>query len=78
MDRFVFELKLDPEEAANKIALIIQSINALISTYQFTPEGCDSNLIISPEIGNVIFACGLHGWGFTLNDFAKRSAAPSG
>lgn len=65
----MFELKLTPEEAAVKIDTIIQSINSLISTYQ--SEDSELNLTISPAIGNVVFACGIHGWGFTLYDFAK-------
>ena len=74
LDRYMFELKLSPEEATCKIEIIIRSINALISTYQCDDTG--RNLTVSPEIGNVIFACGLHGWGFTLHDFAKMYLKP--
>ncbi|CAH6420908.1 Translation elongation factor EF-2 [uncultured virus] len=74
LDRYIFELQLTPEEAARKIEAIIQSINSLISTYQH--EGSGLNLTVSPDLGNVIFGCGLHGWGFTLHDFAKMYIKP--
>jgi U5 small nuclear ribonucleoprotein component len=30
---------------------------------------------LNPALGNVAFACGLHGWSFTLESFARTSAA---
>lgn len=66
MDRLMLELKLPPADAYYKIRHTLEEINALISAYD--PS---SNYRVSPELGNVCFACGLMGWSFTIQSFAK-------
>jgi len=38
----------------------------------------DSSVYFTPESGNVIFACALDGWGFTLSDFSKFLSSKHG
>ncbi len=74
LDRHIFELQLTPEESITKINAIIENINSLISIYQ--EEDSEHDLSVSLDKGNVLLASGLHGWGFTLYDFAKMYAKP--
>ena len=66
MDRLILELKLPPADAYYKLRHTLEEVNALITTLAPT-----SNIRISPELGNVSFACGEMGWCFSLHSFAK-------
>lgn len=66
MDRLFGELNLNAEEAYLKLSKIVESINVLIQT--FLP---DRGWEVSPEKGNVIFASGYMGWGFSLKSCAE-------
>ena len=46
----------------------IEEVNTLISTHS-AQDGVTQRL--SPELGNVCFACAQHGWSFTLESFAQ-------
>lgn len=68
MDRLILELKLPPEDAYFKLMHILEEINKIIAN--------NSNLNskpqrMSPELGNVCFASGIHGWSFTLESFSQ-------
>lgn len=70
LDRYFFELNLDPESAFLRLSQVIDKVNGLISTYQQTTE----EYVLSPSNGNVFFTSGLHGWGFGLHTWAERFA----
>ena len=67
LDRFFLELKYDPEEIFQRLARVIESVNVIISTYQSDNM---EDFTLDPAKGNVAFAAGLMGWGFTLPQLA--------
>ncbi|CAO3576313.1 unnamed protein product [Absidia cylindrospora] len=69
MDRALLELQLGKEELYNTFSRTIESVNVIISTYLDDSLG---DVQVYPERGTVAFASGLHGWGFTLRQFAIR------
>ena len=76
MDRALLELQLDPEELYQTFARIVENVNVIIATYggadEDGPMGC---LYVSPGDGTVGFGSGLHGWAFTLKQFAEMYAS---
>ncbi|KAI9475397.1 MAG: elongation factor 2 [Benjaminiella poitrasii] len=75
VDRALLELQLDKEELYNSFSRTIESVNVIISTYVDEALG---DCQVYPEKGTVAFASGLHGWGFTLRQFAIRYAKKFG
>lgn len=75
IDRCLLELQLTPEAMYTSFLRVIESVNVIISTYFDEALG---NCQVFPEKGNVAFASGLHGWAFTLNQFARRYAKKFG
>ncbi|KAI8890092.1 P-loop containing nucleoside triphosphate hydrolase protein [Backusella circina FSU 941] len=75
VDRALLELQLDKEELYSSFSRTIESVNVIISTY-IDPALGDCQ--VYPERGTVSFASGLHGWGFTLRQFANRYAKKFG
>ncbi|MCI12187.1 elongation factor 2-like, partial [Trifolium medium] len=75
MDRCFLELQLDPEEAYLTIQRVIESANAIMATYEDALLG---DVQVYPEKGTVAFSAGLHGWSFTLTNFAKMYASKFG
>jgi len=75
LDRALLELQLDPEEAYQTLAKTVESANAIIATYEQEAVG---GVQVYPNAGTVAFGSGLHGWGFTLNKFAKMYAKKFG
>jgi len=71
MDRALLELQLDKESAYQSFARTIESVNVVIATY---PDDLLGDVQVYPNKGTVAFGSGLHGWGFTLNRFAKMYA----
>merc|ERR1712137_733025 len=71
MDRALLELQLDKESAYQSFARTIESVNVVIATY---PDELLGDVQVYPQKGTVAFGSGLHGWGFTLNRFAKMYA----
>ncbi|KAI8097416.1 elongation factor 2 [Halteromyces radiatus] len=69
VDRALLELQLGKEELYNTFARTIESVNVIISTYFDEALG---DIQVRPENGTVAFASALHGWGFTLRQFAQR------
>ncbi|EDN95947.1 hypothetical protein SS1G_12153 [Sclerotinia sclerotiorum 1980 UF-70] len=77
MDRLILELKLPPTDAYFKLKHVIEEVNTVIEA---TLPGQGESRRLSPEKGNVLFACTSMGWCFTLQSFAKMYAdsyAPS-
>ncbi|KAL1836690.1 hypothetical protein VTJ49DRAFT_4784 [Mycothermus thermophilus] len=68
MDRLILELKLPPNDAYYKLRHVIEEVNTVIEN---TIPGRGAEKRISPEKGNVLFACTSMGWCFTLASFAK-------
>ena len=75
VDRALLELQLTKEALYTSFLRVIESVNVVIATYYDEALG---NCQVYPEKGNVAFASGLHGWAFTLNQFAVRYAKKFG
>ncbi|OCL11024.1 P-loop containing nucleoside triphosphate hydrolase protein [Glonium stellatum] len=71
MDRLILELKLPPADAYFKLKHVIEEVNTVIEN---TIPGQGEKRRISPEKGNVAFACSSMRWCFTLQSFAKMYA----
>lgn len=71
MDRLILELKLPPTDAYFKLKHVIEEVNTAIEN---TLPGQGEKRRLSPEKGNVLFACSGMGWCFTLQSFAKMYA----
>ncbi|KAL5449637.1 hypothetical protein PMIN06_006765 [Paraphaeosphaeria minitans] len=71
MDRLILELKLPPRDAYFKIKHVIEEVNTVIEN---TIPGRGERRRVSPERGNVAFACSSMRWCFTLQSFAKMYA----
>jgi len=67
IDRLVLELKLPPADAYHKLRHTIDEVNSILS---FCSHGTEQ-YHVSPEKGNVGFACAFSGWSFTLDSWAK-------
>ncbi|KAI0021172.1 P-loop containing nucleoside triphosphate hydrolase protein [Xylariomycetidae sp. FL0641] len=68
MDRLILELKLPPSDAYFKLKHVVEEVNTVIEN---TRPGLGEKKRLSPEKGNVLFACSEMGWCFTLPSFAK-------
>ncbi|XP_052405442.1 elongation factor 2 isoform X4 [Carassius gibelio] len=75
MDRALLELQLEPEELFQTFQRIVENVNVIISTYGEDEGGPMGNIMIDPVIGTVGFGSGLHGWAFTLKQFAEMYVA---
>ncbi|KAL9121166.1 MAG: hypothetical protein Q9187_002281, partial [Circinaria calcarea] len=71
MDRLILELKIPPTDAYFKLKHVIEEVNTVIEN---TLPGQGEKRRLSPEKGNVAFACSSMGWCFTLPSFAKMYA----
>lgn len=68
MDRLILELKLPPKDAYFKLKHVVEEVNTVIANTVPTKA---ASRRLSPEKGNVLFACTDMGWCFTLPSFAK-------
>lgn len=68
LDRLVLELKLPPNDAYFKLKHVIEEVNTAIEN---ALPGQGEMRRLSPEKGNVLFACSSMQWCFTLPSFAK-------
>ena len=75
VDRALLELQLGKEELYQAFARTVESANVVISIYTDKSIG---DVQVYPEKGTVAFGSGLHGWGFTLRQFAGRYAKKFG
>ncbi|KAG0223240.1 Elongation factor 2 [Mortierella sp. GBA43] len=75
VDRALFELQVTKEELYTSFQRTIESVNVVISTYNDNSLG---DVQVYPEKGTVAFASGLHGWAFTIRQFAIRYAKKFG
>lgn len=75
VDRALLELQVQKEDLYQSFLRTIESVNVIISTYYDKALG---DMQVYPEKGTVAFGSGLHGWAFTLRQFAKRYAKKFG
>lgn len=73
MDRALLELQLDPEDLYQTFQRIVENVNIIISTYS-DDSGPMGDVRVNPSKGSVGFGSGLHGWAFTLKQFAEMYA----
>ncbi|KAL4883611.1 P-loop containing nucleoside triphosphate hydrolase protein [Aspergillus karnatakaensis] len=71
MDRLILELKIPPNDAYFKLKHVIEEVNTAIEN---VVPGQGEKRRLSPEKGNVAFACASMKWCFTLQSFAKMYA----
>lgn len=70
MDRALLELQLEQEDLYQTFQRIIESVNVIIATYN-DETGPMGDIQVDPTKGTVGFGAGLHGWAFTLKEFAE-------
>jgi len=75
LDRIFLELHMDLEEAYQLFSRAVESVNVIIATYNDELLG---DVQVYPEAGTVGFGSGLHGWGFTVEKFARMYAKKFG
>ena len=69
VDRALLELQIDKESLYQSFQRTIENVNVTISTYQDAALG---DVQVYPDKGTVAFGSGLHGWAFSLRQFANR------
>jgi elongation factor 2 len=69
VDRALLELQYKPEQLYQGFCRTIENVNVIVSTYHDVALG---DVQVYPEKGTVAFGSGLHGWAFTLRQFATR------
>jgi len=74
MDRALLELQLEQEDLYQTFQRIVESVNVIIATYS-DESGPMGDIQVDPTKGTVGFGAGLHGWAFTLKEFAEMYAA---
>lgn len=74
MDRALLELQLEKEDLYQTFARIVESTNVIVATYG-DDEGPMGVITVDPSVGTVGFGSGLHGWAFTLKQFAEIYAS---
>ncbi|KAJ3639023.1 hypothetical protein Zmor_022088 [Zophobas morio] len=72
IDRLILELKLPPNDAYFKLKLIVDEVNNVLML-----AGSEKKLV-SPYLGNVVFASSKSNWSFTLRSFASLYASLHG
>merc|ERR1712088_908237 len=70
MDRALLELQLEKEDLYQTFQRIVESVNVIIATYA-DEEGPMGDVQVYPTNGTVGFGSGLHGWAFSLKQFAE-------
>ncbi|KAF3009032.1 Elongation factor 2 [Neopestalotiopsis sp. 37M] len=75
VDRALLELQVSKEDLYQSFSRTIESVNVIISTYLDKAMG---DLQVYPEKGTIAFGSGLHGWAFTIRQFATRYAKKFG
>lgn len=74
MDRALLELQLEMEDLYQTFARIVESTNVIVATYG-DDDGPMGVITVDPSVGTVGFGSGLHGWAFTLKQFAEIYAS---
>ncbi|CUM63487.1 uncharacterized protein PRCAT00001063001 [Priceomyces carsonii] len=69
VDRALLELQVSKEDLYQSFSRTVESVNVIISTYV---EPVLGDAQVYPDKGTVAFGSGLHGWAFTVRQFASR------
>jgi len=69
MDRALLELQLDQEPLYQTFQRIVENVNVIIATYN-DDTGPMGEMRVDPSKGSVGFGSGLHGWAFSIKQFA--------
>jgi len=77
MDRALLELQLEQEDLFLTFQRIVENVNVIIATYA-DDDGPMGMIRVDPANASVGFGSGLHGWAFTLKQFAEIYAAKFG
>jgi len=70
MDLALLTLQLDSEDMFQTFQRIVENVNVIIATYS-NEDGPMGDVSVDPSKGTVGFGSGLHGWAFTLKQFAS-------
>ncbi|GFT86548.1 translation elongation factor 2 [Nephila pilipes] len=73
MDLALLTLQLEPEDMYQAFQRCVENVNVIIATYS-DETGPMGDINVEPPKGNVGFGSGLHGWAFTLKQFAEMYA----
>merc|ERR1711935_514365 len=77
MDRALLELQLGQEELFQTFQRIVENVNVIVATYA-DDDGPMGKIQLNVNNGSVGFGSGLHGWAFTLKQFAEMYASKFG
>merc|ERR1712042_277993 len=77
MDRALLELQLEQEELYQTFNRIVENVNVIVATY-CDDDGPMGVVRVDVNNGSVGFGSGLHGWAFTLKQFAEMYASKFG
>lgn len=75
VDRALLELQVTKEDLYQSFARTVESVNVIIATYVDQSLG---DVQVFPDLGTVAFGSGLHGWAFTVRQFATKYAKKFG
>ncbi|RMJ24190.1 elongation factor 2 [Aspergillus sp. HF37] len=75
VDRALLELQSSKEDLYQSFSRTIESVNVIIATYFDKQLG---DVQVYPDRGTVAFGSGLHGWAFTVRQFAVKYAKKFG
>ncbi|KAF3942292.1 hypothetical protein ABW19_dt0204720 [Dactylella cylindrospora] len=75
VDRALLELQLSKEDLFQSFSRTVESINVIIATYFDKALG---DVQVHPEKGTIAFGSALHGWVFTVRQFAVKYAKKFG
>ncbi|KAJ5303251.1 hypothetical protein N7476_010050 [Penicillium atrosanguineum] len=75
VDRALLELQVSKEDLYQSFSRTIESVNVIISTYFDKALG---DVQVYPYKGTIAFGSGLHGWCFTVRQFAVKYAKKFG
>jgi len=70
MDLAMLTLQLEQEDLYQKFVRIVENVNVIIATYA-DESGPMGDIKVDPSKGSVGFGSGLHGWAFSLKQFAE-------
>ncbi|KAJ9623631.1 translation elongation factor 2 [Taxawa tesnikishii (nom. ined.)] len=75
VDRALLELQVSKEDLYQNFSRVIESVNVVIATYFDKALG---DVQVYPDKGTIAFGSGLHGWAFTVRQFAVKYAKKFG